>query len=513
MGRLKWAAIWITLLSILLKLIGFLRESALAWKFGASDITNGFFLAFTFVTLTVTMVANGFNTVFLPEYLKRRREKEGREQEAEKDASGILTYSLLFFTIASLALTFLAPYFVPIVYPGVEGIEKTTTIEITQVFFLFMSFVALSNMLESYLQSLRIFVPTQIAKISGTLFSALFIFWFGDIWGIASVAYGFVFGTLIGAGIQLFYLYRGGFHFKPTLNMDFDFLKMFLWMLLPALLHASVGHLNFFVDKAFATGIDGPAVTYLNNASLLTSIPSTIFSTTLVAIIFTLLSEQSNDLPKFRSTLFSGYQLGVMLLLPIAVGLFMIGEPAIAFVYERGQFIPEDTAAVYVALKYYVPTVLLQGLLFISMRAMYARSRGAQILKVSVTTILLNVLLNYLLIGPLGYAGLALSTSLVSLYFFTTLTIVLYKEHGLEELKKIATIFVRALPPVLLMGVAIWLLRSFTPVSELYSLWDVIISGLTGVVTYAAAVYLFYRSAFDNLMYVLKNKSTGGEEN
>ncbi|MBA2175310.1 polysaccharide biosynthesis C-terminal domain-containing protein [Halobacillus locisalis] len=508
MGRLKQAAIWITLLSLVLKIMGFLRESAVAWKFGASDVTNGFFLAFAFVTLTITMVANGFNAVFLPEYLKHRRRNEDNTAKAEHDASGIMNYTFLLFVGLSIILYVSASWFVPLIYPGMSATESEIAIEITKVFLLFMSVIALSGMLESYLQALRIFVPTQVSKLSGTLFAVVFIFIFGDAWGIYSVAYGFVFGTFLGACIQFYYLIRGGFTWRPVLKMDKRFLKAFLLLLLPALLHSSVGHVNVFVDKAFAAGLSGAAVTYLNNASLLMSIPSTIFATTFVAIIFTLLSERADDQKQFQNTLFLGYQMGVMVLLPIAVGVFLVGESILSFIYERGAFTAEDTAAVYDALKFYVPIIVTQGLLTISVKAMYANGNAKKILMVSSTTIIVNVLLNALLIGPLGYPGLALSSAGVSVYYFIGITLVLYRGYEKSEFLKLVAMFGRVLIPTALMGAVVLLLEQWAMLDALYSLWKLaIIVPIAGVV-YAGATYVFYKEGFRRMIQLLAKRGS-----
>lgn len=65
-------------------------------------------------------------------------------------------------------------------------------------------------------------------------------------------------------------------------------------MLVPSLLNSVVGQINVFVNKAFASDIKG-AVTYLNDASLITSIPQTVYATSIAVIIFTLLSEQLDN--------------------------------------------------------------------------------------------------------------------------------------------------------------------------------------------------------------------------
>lgn len=67
---LKRAAIWTTLLAIVLKFAGFLREAIISKEFGASAETDAYFLAFGFITLVIAMISTGFNNVFLPMYVK-----------------------------------------------------------------------------------------------------------------------------------------------------------------------------------------------------------------------------------------------------------------------------------------------------------------------------------------------------------------------------------------------------------------------------------------------------------
>lgn len=93
----------------------------------------------------------------------------------------------------------------------------------------------------------------------------------------------------------------------------------------------------------FATSTISGAVTYLNNASLIVSIPFTIFSTTIAAIIFTILSEKVEDDRSFERTVFLGVESSVLLLLPVTIGVMLLGDLAISFVYERGEFTSADT--------------------------------------------------------------------------------------------------------------------------------------------------------------------------
>ncbi|WP_188206919.1 murein biosynthesis integral membrane protein MurJ [Alkalibacillus aidingensis] len=503
MSTLKKAAIWTTLLSVLLKLFGFLRESLIAREFGANEYTDGFLLSFTFVTLILAVIANGFNSAFLPHYVKFRQKNY---EQAEHDATALLNRVVLFFAGISVVVYFLAPFIVPLFFGDMHPTTEAIAIEITQVFFIFMVIIALSGVLESYLQARRIFVPTQISKIMGTLMSVAFIIFFSDLWGIYSVAYGFLFGTFLGVVIQFYYLVQAKFKWLPSLQMDSEFKKVFFVLLIPALLHSSVGHINVFVNKLFATGTISGAVTYLNNASLLMSIPTTIFTTTVLAIIFTLMSERANDAKMFKETLYSGYQVGIMALVPIAVGTYMLGEQLIAFIYERGEFTPQDTLNTFEALKWYIPIIVTQGLLTVAIKGMYAQGWTKKILKISSVTIVLNLILNYLFVGPFGYPGLALSSSLVSIYYATAATIALYSGYERKEVWRIFALFFKVAVPSLIMAVPIWLLQEFTGVTELYSLVQILLLVPVGVATYIGALYIFYREGFNQMINIIKMK-------
>jgi putative peptidoglycan lipid II flippase len=503
MAGLKKTAIWITLLALVLKLSGFLRESIIAKEFGASEYTDGYLLAFSFITLVVAMISGGFNNVFLPMYMQKRKENP---EETERNANGILNGTFLVFLGVTLAGYFLVPYIVPLIYGNMTETTEEVAVEITQFFFLFMSLIAVNGILESYLQGRRVFVPTQVSKLLATLMGAVFALLFSDQWGIYSLAYGFIFGTFLGMIIQFFFLFKNGYQWQPTVKVEKAFGSAFLVLLAPALLNSVVGQINMFVNKSFASGTESRAVTYLNNASLLVSIPQAIYATTVAAIIFTLLSEQVDNHKKFQGTVFMGMQITLVTLLPIAVGLLLVGKEAISFVFERGRFTAEDTQNTYIALVYYIPLIVTQGLQYIVSKSMYARGKTAIVLRISITTIVLNLVFNWILVGPFGYPGLALTSSLVSIYYLGVSTFVVYKDFERAERLRLANLFARVILPTVIMAVPIYLIKQFTPISELYSLIQLGILVPLGVVLYVAGVYFFYREGFRQLLGILRKK-------
>lgn len=504
LSSLKKTAIWITLLALFLKLSGFIRESIIARQFGATDLTDGYLYAFSLVTLIVAMISGGFNSVFLPMYMKKKKENA---EEAERSANGIMNATVIGFLLLSILTFFLIPSIIPFITPDNLAPEaEAVAVKTMQLFCVAMAAIALNGILESYLQGRRIFVPAQISKIFATLMGAVFAIFFSDTWGIYSLAYGFVFGTVLGIFIQFFYLNKNGFHWSPTVKVESEFRKSFLILIIPALLNSVVGQVNMFVNKTFALGTVGGGATYLNNASLIVSIPNIIYATTIAAIIFTLLSEQVDNKKKFQDTMHMGMQISLVTLLPMAVGFYLIGEEAIAFIYEGGAFTPTDTHNTYIALVLYLPMIVAQGLQYIVSKSMYALGKTAIIFRISATTIILNLVINWLIVDSLGYPGLAVTSSIVAIYYLVVSSIALYREVDRSEAKRLFSMIIRVIPATVLMAAPIYLLKHFTPLGNLPDIVQLVLFGGLGVIIYAVGLYVFYKEAFIRFVSFIKRK-------
>jgi putative peptidoglycan lipid II flippase len=501
MSSLKKAALWTTGLALLLKLSGFIREAIVAKEFGISAETDGYFLAFGFITLVVAMISTGFNNVFLPMYVKHR--KAGNNL-TDQNANALLNWTMLIFIPISVLGWVFASAFVPFLYGNMKPQIEPYAVEMTQIFFAFMTMIALTGLLDSYLQSRRIFVPSQLSKLLATLMAAVFALLFSDSWGIYSLVYGFIFGTILGVIIQLFFLGKSDYKWRPEFSMENDFKKAFIILIIPSLLNSVVGQVNLFVNKAFASGVSEGAVSYLNNSSLLVSIPNAIYATTLAAIIFTLMSEQTEDFSKFKDTFFRGMEISLVTLLPIAIGLLVVGDAAISFAYERGKFTSSDTENTYLALLFYLPIIVFQGMQLILSKSMYARGKTAVVFRISVTTILINFLLNWWLVEDYGYPALAFSASIVSVYYFVVSMIVVYRDLGKSEFMRFARMSIRVVVPAIVMGLVVWGAKVLLNAEDWYSLLQLGVLVPIGVVIYAVTLKLTYPVGFNRIVQMVK---------
>jgi len=502
MSNVKKVTITIVIISILVKLSGFIRESVVANLFGANEITDGYLLAFSFITFITIMSTAGFNNVFLPMYVRSR---EKNVKKANKNALGLLNNSFIVFFLLGVIIYSASPYALSIILQGGHPDTERVAVEILRIFAIFLSVIAINGILESYLQSRKIFVPIQVSKLFVTLFSALIPLFFAHIYGIYSIAYGFIFGAFLGIVVQLFFLLKSGFKWEPSLSIDKQYSKTFILLFIPAVLNATLGFINTFVDKLFATNTIEGAVTYLNHGSLLVSIPHAIFSTTVIAILFTMLSESVLKKGEFERTLFFGVQISSILFFPILFGIILIAEPLVSFIFERGAFTAEDTRATYLAVLLYSPIIMTQGMQLIISKSLYAHQRTKTILKISSTTIVLNIILNAILIGPFGYLGLALSSSFVSIYYLVTSSFFLYKDLGKDEVKRALRFMGKVLIASLCMAIPLYFIAQSEVITNLYSLLQVAILVPIGAVFYIIGTYLFNREGFQKAKEMIFN--------
>lgn len=504
MSSLKKSGIIIVILSLFVKLIGFLRESIIAKQFGASEVTDGYLIAFSVVTLVVIMTSEGFNSVFLPLFLK---EKQKNEAHGMRTASALLNRMIAGLVVLTVVMYVLIPILIPLIFQKAPPETEKMIIELTQFFTLFLTFISLNGMFESYLQAYRSFIPTQIARLLATITAVVFAILFADIWGIYSLAYGFITGTFLGILCQLYFLIgKYKFKYELSFSMDPTFKQQFLALFFPAILSAVVGQINVFVDKIFSSGTIKGAVTYLNNSSLLISIPNAIFASTIVAIIFTLLSEQTGQLQQFQKIFSRGIKITAILLMPITAGFIVLGLPIIQFVYERGAFSHADSLQTLQAFYVYLPLILIQGFQYIVLKAMYAKGQTRIIFFLSTITIILNIVFNYFFIQWFGYLGTALSSTMIAFFFLLASMWVLTREFEAGQLWMNSKIILQSAIPALFMGVPLYFMQQLAFIENLMPIVNIVITGILGIVLYTVGLRYFYKDGFLEVMELVPAK-------
>ena len=458
MRRLARDVLLMALATGLSRVLGLVRDVAVADRFGASAAYDAFVIAFFVPHFLRQLLAEGaLSTAIVPIYTDIGIDT-GRE-DADRFTSNLLSWLLILFPIVILLGIVLAPCYVPFLASGFtpEKIELTT--RLTRLLFPFIAAVGFAAVLMAVLNANRRFFVASIAPV-----------WFniGMIAGILVIAprfpaepiLGLVCGVLLGGVGQLVSQTLGlsglRFRFRFYLRPLHPGIARVIRRMVPALLALAVAQINLLVDNKLASYLPDGGISALQYAMRLFQLPLGVFAVSIATALLPRFSEAESrgDTTRFRQYLMDGTLSGMLVILPAMTGLLLIGPDVIRLLFQHGSFDVSDTLRTARALSFYLIGLLPYALVYIYSRALYAQGRTLRPVIASCAAVAINVTFDLLLIGPMKEAGLALATALAGTVNAATLMIFLRSDFAwtsprLRHMAHIAT-------GTLLMAAAVW---------------------------------------------------------
>src|SRR5262249_58517721 len=123
----------------------------------------------------------------------------------------------------------------------------------------------------------------------------------------------------------------------------------------------------------------------------------------------------AGDVAAMRRTISRGLSLMMTLNVPATAGLLVLAPPVVQLLFERGRFLPSDTAATANAVRLYAVGLAGYSAVRIASPAFYAMGGGRRPAIVSGLVIVVNVIASVALVRAMGFAGLALGTSIAAI--------------------------------------------------------------------------------------------------
>ena len=410
-------------MTLLSRILGFVRDFVIARAFGAGMATDAFFVAFKLPNLLRRMFAEGaFSQAFVPilgEYKNKRSEEETRT--LVDHVASLL--SMVLFAVTAIGIA-AAPLLVWISAPGFSAdagkFELTVTLtRITFPYILFMSLVALAGgLLNSWSRfALPAFTPVllNIAFIAMALFAAPYF----DP-PVLALAWAVFIGGLLQMAIQIPALKKIAMLPRPTLNWRTAWadpgVRRIATLMGPALIGVSVSQVSLLINTIFASFLTTGSVSWLYYADRLMEFPSGMLGAALGTILLPSLSRYhaSENHVEYGKLLDWGLRLTLLLAAPAAVGLAILAVPLIATLFFHGAFSAEDVFRTREALVAY--TIGLTGLILVKVLApgFYARQNVRTPVRIALISLAATQVMNLAFIGWIGHAGLALSIGLAA---------------------------------------------------------------------------------------------------
>ncbi|SEO24234.1 putative peptidoglycan lipid II flippase [Amphibacillus marinus] len=397
------------IITVLIKLAGVIRDIVIANYFGDSYLADAFLTAFVLVNVLILFFTNGMRHLFVPLYMKARV-----DHEEDKFTATIFYGTGVFSACLVLVLLVIVPLIIPILYP----VQADIIINLTQILLMAVLFVAVNAVLEAYFESIQRYSISAFSQLIVLLIMIATVVLFHQQLSVYALAVGYLLGTITSFLLKL-YLAIGvvGWHFSIKRTQSF-YINYF-----PIALTVMIGQINLAVDQLFANRIGEGVVTYLSYAKNLVHLPQALIATALGTLIFPVISKAfvSEDRDQLLKTINRGQLLVLTLLIPAIAGMATLMTEIIQLLYQRGQFTPQATLATTRVAYFYLGSVFFYSFNTLIVNGLYALNKAKAIMKISLISVCLNVILNGILSYAFGFVGIPLASSIVGgLYLLLT---------------------------------------------------------------------------------------------
>lgn len=488
-------------LTMLSRVLAFVRDVLIARIFGAGEATDAFFVAFKLPNLLRRMFAEGaFSQAFVPilgEYKTRRSEQETRD--LLDHVTAMLALVLFIITLIGMIA---APLIIYVTAPGFADNQtqyelSVQMLRLTMPYIFFISMVALAaGVLNLYN---RFWVPAFAPVLLNICFiaAALWLAPYCDppIMALAWAVFIAGFAQLL---FQLPFLHKLGMMPRPKLNWKHSGMRRVVRQMVPALFGVSVSQINLIINTVFASMLAAGSVSWLYYADRLMEFPAGVLGAALGTILLPSLSKCFADerIQDYSRLMDWGLRLTVMLAVPSTVALALLGVPLLSTFFQYGAFDAQDVEQTQQALLGY--SVGLVGLILVKILApgFYARQDIKTPVKIGVVTLLFTQTLNLILIFGLGmgHAALALSISLGACLNASILFYFLRRHNIYQPHSGWPWFLLRVSVAVSVMGLGLWQLmgteQQWYQADVWWKIGHLSLLVIGGMLTYFAVLYL-----------------------
>ncbi len=404
-------------MTLLSRVLGFVRDTVIARAFGAGMESDAFFVAFRIPNLLRRLFAEGaFSQAFVP-VLSEYKNQQGFD--ATKDlvdhVASVLALALFIVTLIGIVA---APLIIYVSAPGFvanPGKFQLTVdlLRITFPYILFISLVAFAGgILNTYS---RFAVPafTPVLLNLSFIFFALIVAPHLDA-PVTALAWGALFGGVLQLAFQLPYLAKLKLIPRWRLNLRDAGVWRILKLMGPAVFGVSIGQISLLISTIFASFLVTGSVSWLFYADRLMEFPTGLLGVGLGTILLPSLAKQfqTKNFVEYSRLLDWGLRLTFLLALPAALALALLAVPLVTTLFHYGQFSEHDVWMTRNAVIAY--SVGLTGLILVKILApgFYAQQNIKTPVKIGLMTLGVTQALNVIFLVPLQHVGLALATGL-----------------------------------------------------------------------------------------------------
>ncbi|MEN6336518.1 MAG: murein biosynthesis integral membrane protein MurJ [Phycisphaerales bacterium] len=505
----------IVVLTALSRVLGMLRDMAFAYFLGAGGLMDGWAIAFKIPNLARRLFGEGAAaSSLIPVYSEQLHQDP---QKANRFAMSVVT--AVFLLLAGVTL--LGEAFLWLYYHFLAVQEGARLkVALTGLMLPYMVLICVVAILGGMLNTHRHFAVPAAAPVVLNVFliAALclgsWVLRLPQRTTVFIVSAAVVLAGLVQLAMQAPPLWKLGVSLRPAWDVRSEPFRRVLILMGPMILGLTATQISTLINDFTALWLSGSvekgeffsllghairyplwegAVSHLFYAQRLYQLPLGLFGVSLATAIFPDMSADAakRDFDSLGRAISWGMRCTVFVAAPATVGLLLISRLVVAVILERGQFTRADSVATAVTLSFYVLGLAGYFAQQILTRAFYSLQESKVPARTAVIAVAISLVLNLVLVWPLGSGGLAAATAICSYIQVAMLASALRRRLGPGVLAGIGRALRDTAVATICMAVAVWgVQRLLSQSSHLLSLGLAVFAGtlVFGAVAWALRI-------------------------
>lgn len=331
--------------TIISRLLGFIRMAVINAVFGADGRADVLNAVFNIPNNMRKLLAEGaLSSAFIP-VLSSSISKEDTRGEAQQIVRNILTVQLIILVPLLIFSVIFARPVSKIFLDFTDESQLMLGYRLFRYLIHYLLLISISAVLMGVLNSHNVFFIPAFTPILFSISVIASILLFYRTMGIFSMAVGVLAGGLAQILFQTPKFMHLGYSFTLSFNFSNKAFRRIMRHWLPVVATSSIFTVNQIIAMRFATGLENGSASALQNALVFWQLPFGIFSTSIITVLFPRMSRQvsTEDKAGLRRTVSYGFRSLILLLIPSALIMMVLGNEIISVAFQRGEFVLRNT--------------------------------------------------------------------------------------------------------------------------------------------------------------------------
>ena len=427
-------------MTLISRILGFVRDMLIARIFGVDVATDAFFVAFKIPNFLRRLFAEGaFAHAFIPVLADYKEQGSKADLKVFVDkTAGTLAGILMLLTLIGVVV---APVLILLLAPGFawQGSQYDLAVLLLKITFPYLLFISLVAFAGAILNAHDQFAIPALTPIFLNISMIIAAIWVAPLMEqpIVALAWGVFAAGIIQVCFQIPALMRLGLLPRFRWGYNDPGVKKTIRLMLPAIFSVSVTQINLLLDTLVASFLTVGSVSWLYYSDRLVEFPLGMLGLALGTVILPKLAKDyaMEDKKVFSYSLDWGLRLALLIGMPATIGLILLAEPMLSTLFQYNEFSWNDVYYAGLSLKAYAVGLLGYLLIKVLVPGFTARQDMKTPVRYGFYAMLVSLGLDVVLVFPLAHAGLALATSLGAFFNAALLLYQLLKKNIYRPVK------------------------------------------------------------------------------